>query len=817
MKSLLMMIVFFLQIHFINAAEDRAIAFKNYDTVIKPFIKKYCYTCHDDDVQKGDINFLDHPERIGTQADAQLWQDVLDVLNLGEMPPKKAKRQPTKEEIEETLDVMSNSLKFVRLKLSDSGVKPVIRRLNRREYKSTIEDLLGLQVNENNLPEDDLVNNFDTVGEALSFSSLHFEKFFELGKKLAKDSVTLGVKQKPIKQRWEVEDGKNKHVERVKQRSKKELEAKSQKAFLKPLKELNEKEKKEIGFYKNLYWTSLNYQASPAAKTGFLTSENAHPKSKRVYITVPKVSQEGDYIISMPIGFYSKKKIHNPDVKLTITVIRSNNGEPEEEVTEFKITNSYEKPEIVNVKTRLTAEDTYQIVLSSPNKTIFKPVAWIDYVELRGPIKNEWPPKSYKAIFPGAIVPKDSEGIRKLIVKFAKKAFRNKVPEKSYIDGLVKIFDKNRTRGESIEDALIEPLAVILSSPYFIYKSEQHSEYIADRELAVRLSYLIWNTMPDPLLLRAAENGELKHKDNLEQHIIRLLKNKRSDRFLETFTSQWLGLEKMNDLSIAGKKSRSGYPRDLVYSASQEPIELFKFLLFKNLSIENLIQSNFVMVNEVLAKNYGMKNVHGREFRLVKLPKGSPYGGLVTQASTMMMTSHNGSTSPIERGAFILRKILNTPPNPPPPNVPEIPNDKAMAHLTPREKITKHSESAQCSSCHRKIDPLGFAFENYDTYGRWREHWQLSKNKKSKIDASGEMYDGSAKFSGPHEMKEHLTSYTKNTAEAIIESLIIYGLGRNISFSDKPWVDRLTQNSQDNGFKLRSLIIDFLTSPEFRK
>ena len=817
-KLLISLVIFILSLS--TYAEKSPIPILNHEK-IKAHFEVYCYKCHDEDVQKGDIRLDKLPTHIRTQNQAQSWQDVLDVLNLGEMPPEKSKKHPSQKETEDLLETLSNSMKHVRLKLSDSGTETVVRRLNRREYVVTIKDLLGMHININNLPEDNLVDGFDTVGEALSFSSLHFNKYYEKGYSIISDAVQLGEKALSINERYEGEKRKTPYVKKAYRDHKGKLEGLAKSKFKKTVEELTEAQLKEIGAHKTLYPLARDYLNLEASKTGFLSPQVGHPKSKVFYITLPVVKQEGDYLVKIRTGMVLHDKMQTqknkePHAVLNFTFTKANHGEPEVDTYSYVLTNTYDKPRDIELRVRLHKNEQYKLAFRGGSKRIHNPLVWIDWVDFKGPLKEEWPPKPYKTIFAEGIKENRSdEEVRTIISNFALKAFRGKKPKSEFIDKVFGVYKANINSGKNFNDSIAESLAVILASPMFIYKLEDASgKNISDTELASRLSYFLWNSMPDKYLEGLAKVNELHKNDVLEQQIYRMLDDEKSERFIKSFVEQWFSLDKFDSAQIFTKTAV--YSHELKHSARQEPIEFFKYLLKNNMSAKNLIKSDFLIINYILSENYGIEGIKGSEFQYVKLSNKSPYGGLLTQAATMMMTSHGAKTSPVERGAFVLRKFLDAAPNPPPPNVPSI-KDEDLKNKSPREVLKIHTSSPQCNSCHRKIDPIGLGLENYDSFARWREKWNVSKKLSIKIDASGNMHDGSGSFKGAFELKEHLSRYTAETLRGVVKSMIVYALGRNVSFSDQPWIDRLITNSSKNDFKMKDLLVDFVTSPEFRK
>ena len=381
---------------------------------------------------------------------------------------------------------------------------------------------------------------------------------------------------------------------------------------------------------------------------------------------------------------------------------------------------------------------------------------WIDWIEAEGPLDADQPAPAALAELltvppvdqPGAPKPSAEEDIRGVLERFAMRAFRGRAADAAYLDRLAAIFEKHRAAGKPFREAVKEPIAIVLSSPHFLYLAEplgeQDRRKLDELELASRLSYFLWSSPPDDILLEAAKAGELQVPEGRAKQVDRMLTDTRSREFVIAFTHQWLGLERLDFFQFNDKL----YPRyDLATKdlSRQEIFETIELLISENLSLKNLLKSDFVVVNGVLAQYYGLEGVSGDEFQKVKLPADSPRGGLLGMAAVMAMGSNGEHTSAVERGAWVLRKLLHDPPPPAPPNVPQLTRLEGKL-LTSRERLRLHQEEPQCASCHRRIDPIGFGLENFDAVGIWRTEDSYVKDgvgtKTWKIEPAGALHGG---------------------------------------------------------------------------
>ncbi len=503
------------------------------------------------------------------------------------------------------------------------------------------------------------------------------------------------------------------------------------------------------------------------------------------------------------------------------------------------------------------------------------PMLWVDWVEWEGPFLDQWPPASHRAVF-GAFSPDERSGpseARSVLESFAARAFRGKPVRPGFLDKLVEHFEERRRLGENFVEALKTPLAMILASPRFLYLLEpstrdadaptERSPHapisledpkkksaaqaaskaspaeatsgegtrparipLTHAELASRLSYFLWAGPPDERLLSFVQAGRLGKPEVLStgfmNEVDRMLADERASRFIAGFAHQWLHMTRLDFFQFNPRL----YPRfdgSLRASARREVYETLRYVLNEDLPVGALLKSDFVVVDDLLADYYGLPAARGSFFRRVHVPPGTPRGGLLSMAAILAMGSDGERASPVERGAWVLRKLLNDPPPPAPANVPQLSRfgDKL---LPARELLEAHQEQPQCAQCHRRIDPIGFALQNFDAAGLWREEeyteffkgWQvILKKQVFPINATGRL-PGGGEFSGFHALRDAVAEHEQAFARGLIEHLLEYALGRPAGFSDADLVEEILKKTQSKGMMLRAMIHGVVMSREFR-
>jgi len=459
------------------------------------------------------------------------------------------------------------------------------------------------------------------------------------------------------------------------------------------------------------------------------------------------------------------------------------------------------------------------------------PAIWIDWVELEGPLPKAGTKSGLThTLTDNLIGPKESESerARKILSEFSLTAFRQVKPAPKFIDQLLALFKTRRAGGESFEVAIRTPLSVILASPGFLYLHEPSDEKqrrnLTDRELAVRLAYFLWSAPPDAELLALAAKNTLHKPATLRQQVSRLLADPRSDEFVSGFVHQWLYMERLDFFQFDTKLHRE-FDESVRASARREVYESFAHLLRdpKSGRLSKLLKSDYIFINGLLANYYGIEGVTGDEFRKVKLPAGSPRGGLLGTVAIHAMGSDGIESSPVERGAWVLRYLLNDPPPPAPPNVPQL-SRLADKPLSTRDRLRAHQEEAQCASCHRKIDPIGFGLENFDAAGKWRtteahriktrRNWRTTKTWE--IDPSGAFHNGPA-FANYFELRDRIAEREPDFARGFTEALIDYSLGRPFGFTDEDLANEILTAAKAKQYSVSEFILSLVLSKTFRK
>ncbi len=812
------------------------------EETVKPFIKKNCIHCHGPKKQKGKMRLDQASLSLSNDVVAQHWQDVLDTLNAGDMPPEDEK-QPGKKEFTELLAELTRKLRDARIQLSDQGREVSMRRLNRREYVNSIESLFGFRVNPDSLPEDDPSETFDTIGSRQYFSSYHFEKYLEAGRVIVSDAFSWGNKgrQKPKIQVEEPEVRTNKNIRESLQRRMERWrevvaaleEGKTWKDddFPRTLKG-RRFDGRELHYYlnfhaersagpaaylkrelinKGLYLTRRaggrwsagivkhGYDPRGVYKVRLLAGINEEPPESRTFVSVNDKGR-----VLAPLKIYGTAH-ENEMIEVDYQPLHGS--------THFGFQIMERRNEMIDGKRYVKMVDPYGDWAS----------IFVDRMEVEGPFygdltffekiaSNNGPPKKKNQP-----VERSDEEAKALINDFAHEAFRRRKIDPSFLKKLNDLYEQGRKSGLQTEEALVDPLAVVLASPGFLYLSEAEDAGekrvpLSGRELAVRLSYFLWSAPPDDTLYQLAREGRLKQPEILTEQVNRMLADPKAKSFFHAFMSQWFDLHRYDEIVI----NPDEYPmfdEQVRYSAREEPARFIEQLFKENLPITNLIDSDFVMVDPLLAHHYGIKGVDGQGFRKVNLPADSIRGGLIGTTAFMAMGSTGDRTSPIIRGTLVLQKFLNNPPPSPPPNVPEL-RDASKEPLPVREMIELHQAKAQCASCHAKIDPIGYGLETFDAVGLWRNEAKVGK-KLVKTESGGTFPDG-RKYRDFKGFKAVVMSHKDGFAQSLVEAITSYGIGKVIEFSDGGGLDEMTTLLVRDGYRIKSLVHNLVQSKLFQ-
>ena len=596
----------------------------------------------------------------------------------------------------------------------------------------------------------------------------------------------------------------------------------------------------------------LCYLDDPLTQAGsFLTISEVN---KEEYIALPPEHPSGwkktDHIVeSLPPGTYK--------LRCRIGAVEGASAErhfvdlgtvPDKEhfdrLATFQITGSTDEPEIIELLVQLTKDSPRKFALREKrdvkadvdrdrearkeNGVGIKPALWIDWVEWEGPLdaSNESGRKNW--LITEADEPDESLRAQKMIKQFALEAFRGVEPEAEYIDRLTGLFAIRREAGDSFDTAIRLPLSIVLASPGFLYLSEPNNaddrRQLTDRELAVRLAYFLWSAPPDHELLELAQQQQLSQPEMLRQQVDRMIADERSDEFVSGFVHQWLDMERLDFFQFDTRLYRD-FDESTRAAAREEVYQSFAHLLRvgEDGRISQLLKSDTIFINGLLATYYGIEGVTGDEFQEVSLPAGSPRGGLLGMAAIHAMGSDGVVSSPVERGAWVLRHLLHDPPPPAPPNVPQISRLQGEI-LTTRERLRVHQEEAQCASCHRKIDPIGLGLENFNAAGKWRttDSYQardkrgrgVGKKKTWDVDPSGAIYNGPS-FADYFELRDIVVSRQDDFARGFTEHLIEYALGRPFGFTDEDFAEEVVQAAKIKDYAVSEFVHAVVQSKAF--
>ena len=408
----------------------------------------------------------------------------------------------------------------------------------------------------------------------------------------------------------------------------------------------------------------------------------------------------------------------------------------------------------------------------------------------------------------------ERQAARRILEYYAYRAFRRPVSEVE-IDRYLELYDHTASQDQPFEKRVKTVLAALLVSPHFLFRVEldqptDEPYRINDYELASRLSYFLWSSMPDPQLFRLAEENKLHQPEILREQVLRMLEDEKSRTLAEKFAAQWLGIDKLDTAAQPDPNRFETYTVELRDAMKREPIEMFHHLIRENRSLLNLLDADYTFLNEALARHYGREDVTGDGFQQVALNDPNR-GGVLAMGAILTLTSYPLRTSPVLRGKWVLEEILGTPPPPPPPLVKSLPrDDRPRQGMTFRERLEKHREDPNCAACHKKMDPLGFGLENFDAIGRWR-----TEVSKDPVDASGELPTGET-FNGPAELKKVLLARKDLFIRNLTERMLAYALGRGLEYYDVPTVKEITVNLAAQDYASQTLVWEIVRSFPFQ-
>ena len=701
--------------------------------IVTPFLKEHCVSCHGPDKQKGKLRLDTLTGNFSDPGEASKWKEVVNSIGGHEMPPED-EPQPSSEAAGKFAGWLET--KLAEAEIAKRSTRVVLRRMNRAEYNNTIRDLVGVDFQPaEKFPEDPPAGGFDNIGQALSMSPMQVEMYYAAARQIL-DRALVEV-DRPATVKWHFEPDENTlggDRYRVKRDGNNILLNDGENTTVDGFTVIHHDSwNKGIGFrdfkvpHEGEYVIRFraagkvpNREAVVASAKAILEKRRDEQNAKE-----PKRAEQNQKHADNDLEHFAKHRMYDygpPRVKLTQHL-----GGTPKVIAEMDVDAAAAEPKIYEVRayfTKLSAGVDLHYAYDIPKvlenfwmqgKDEFaRPELMIDWVELEGPIYESWPPVSHQRVLL-AQVGKDSDEksyARDVLGKFMARAYRRPV-EPAEVDAKVALFEKLRAEKPSFIEAIKVPLAAVLSSPHFLYLVEPEAPQgklrkLNSYELASRLSYFLWSSMPDDELVKLAASGELVKPTVMKAQVARMLKDGRSEGLVKNFAGQWLGLRKVG----SNPPSQTLYPeydRHLEMSMVRETEGFFAEILRSDLDARNLIKSDFVTINERLARFYGIPGVKGDAIQRVPAPADSHRGGLVTQASIHSITSNGTRTSPVVRGTWVMKTLLGTDPGLPVANVGEIQSKvPGIDKATVRQRLSIHREAASCARCHDKIDPLAW-------------------------------------------------------------------------------------------------------------
>ena len=815
-----------------------------FEEVAKTFIGQNCISCHGSKKQKGDLRLDTLPLDFTDARVTEKWKEVFHAVSGHDMPPED-EPQPSVESSNRFVSLLESRLS--QAEIAKRSTQVVLRRMNRAEYNNTIRDLVGVDFNPaDRFPEDPPAGGFDNIGQALTMSPMQMELYYDAARTILDRALVDGSKPETIKWRFDPEENdRGGDRLRVKRGENSIYLNKGENKVSDGFTAIHHDEwNTSVGFrgfrvpVPGEYVIRIRAASHTPTRDELVTSAEKLLAARRdandAKYPDRKEHNAGEY--EARLNHFKTNPIYNygpPRMKLSVNL-----GGTPNVISETDVDADPSNPVIREFRTWFTDQEAgvhfrndYTVPWMLENFMFLKkeefarPELLVDWIELEGPIHATWPPESHsKILFDSPNKDKDENAYaRDVLTRFMTRAYRRPLRE-GELDARVALFRKVRPEKASFVEAIKVPLAVTLASPNFLFLVEpevpgKETRSLQPFELASRLSYFLWSSMPDVDLFLLAQSGEIMNPDVIRSEVDRLLADPRSDAFVTNFAGQWLDLRDVG----SNPPTTTIYPeydRHLELSIVRETKGFFDEILRNDLDARNLIKSNFVTINERLARFYEIPGVKGDEIRRVAVPEDSHRGGLVTQASMHTITSNGTRTSPVVRGVWIMKTLLGTDPGLPVANVGEIqPEVPGIDKATVRQRLALHRELPSCARCHDKIDPLGLALENFDAASRWREREGHGNNGRSRdndppIDASAKMPDGT-EFVGVKGLQEQLLKKDDLFLNSLASHLTTYAIGRELGISDRPAIREFVEAMRRENNSIRSLIKAIATSETF--
>jgi len=765
-------------------------------------LNQYCVSCHNEALKTAGL-MLDQANIADVSEDPALWERVITKLTLRAMPPVGILVRPNEKQYQDLLSYLHAELDLVSQQEQNPG-RPTVHRLNRTEYANAIRDLLALDIDAESLlpPDNRVVGGFDNIAEVLSISPLLMERYMFAAGRVARLAVGPATMQ-PASEQYNV-----------------------------PAEYRQTAQMSEDLPFGSRGGTAINHffpqDGDYTIKINLERNIEGYIRGLREEHTID-VRLDHKRIGSMKVGgefpgrsgpiFTENQVVHY-------------SGDPEQVGYEFNLDDKLvfkipvkAGPHLVGVTFVDTSTKATGIL--QPDLPLADIMSYkggdpeVAIVMITGPFDATGPgvtPSREKIFVCSPRSDNDKACAETILSKLARQAYRRPL-KKAEINELLQLFNAGQ-EDEGFYSGIELALQSILAGPEFLFRIEQDPEGISpgevyavsDLELASRLSFFLWSSIPDEELLQVAERGKLRDRGMLQKQVQRMMEDSRSKAFIQNFGSQWLGLRNIDN----AKPNQDIFPEfdeELRQAFKQEMMLWFESMVRRDDSVLQVLTSDHTYVNERLAKHYGIPDIYGSRYRPIQLAAYEQRQGLFGKGGLLLGTAFNNRTSPVLRGKWVLDNLLNMPPPPPPEDVPalKVENDAGKA-ITLKQAMEKHRANPVCSSCHKLMDPIGFALENFDAVGTYRARYDEAD---AEVDSSGILFDGSA-FSTPDQFRVEFMQHSDRVAHTITEKVLTYALGRGIEYYDQPAVREIVETIASDGYTWSSLILGIIQSTPFQ-
>ena len=784
----------------------------------KPFFRENCAGCHNGKQAAGGLNLEEYQNGASVLAHRETWESVWQRLLAGEMPPKGAPR-PNPAEVKAVTGWLEGEFARADRAMRPNAGRVTARRLNRAEYDNTIRDLLGVDLGlAEEFPQDDSGYGFDTIGDVLSLPPVLMEKYLVAAERAAEAAIYGPEVRKPSLFRL---PSPNRNI--VPEREPRHEYDRSGLTLPNAL-HLTWRFPVEAEYLWRIFLGGERPAASDPIEL-VLWIDGVEVQTAR-FDAEDKASFEDDHQDFGAMMLELRQRVPAGKHWIAISIrnlyegLPASYGGPNPARRPPRVVPPFRTPPQVTPERAAELKRQYEARWARK-----RPVnlARVGRLEIGGPYEARRGPSatSLEAVYSCGHTRQGAAGHgvlceRKILGELARRAWRRPVTG-AELARLRAVAAQTRARGGSFEEGLSVAIQALLVSPHFLFRIEQDRGAgregadlpLSDHEVATRLSYFLWSSLPDARLRRLADEGRLNRPVVLEAEVRRMLRDPKARALIENFAGQWLELRKLESIKPDTKRFPA-FDEYLRLSMREETETFLAAILREDRPVTELIGADYSYLNERLAAFYGIEGITGPAFRRVVFGPDARRGGLLTQASFLTVSSYSTRTSPVLRGKWILENILHTPPPPPPPGVPALDEEAGGSAATIRQRLEEHRRNPTCASCHARMDPLGFGLENFDAVGRWR-----TRDGEASIDATGTLPDGRS-FEGPDALRKIILAEREAFVTGLAEKLLTYALGRGLERTDRPIVRSIARRTLAQGDRPTVLIAEIVRSLPFR-